>query len=190
MNKIDVVIPLGPGSIWQDNEVRYAIRSVCKYFVDLGRVFVVGEKPDFLNWSNSRLVHVDQRDVHGDDKDLNLIIKVLKACYSGVSDQFVRMSDDQCFLQPVLVKDLVPYYLYDLKTRTDYNNRWSKRLENTKKMLLAENKSTFNYESHFPMVYEREKFVSVNIKRFHKGISILLNLQCILLMKRSCLQDS
>jgi len=54
-----------------------------------------------------------------------------------------------------------PYYLYDLKFRTDYRNRWAKRLENTKNILLSENKSTYNYESHYPMVYDRDSFVRV-----------------------------
>jgi hypothetical protein len=45
---IDVVYPLGTGSVWQDNELRYSLRSLEKNFPDLGRVYVVGHKPDWL----------------------------------------------------------------------------------------------------------------------------------------------
>lgn len=132
-----------------------------KYFVDLGKIFIVGEKPSFLDWSNPRLVHIPQNDLYPDDKDANLIVKTLKACHNGVSERFVRMSDDQIFLKPVLAKDMTPYYLYDLKTRTDWRNRWAKRLEETKNYLALEKKPTYHYESHFPMICSREKFVSV-----------------------------
>jgi len=46
--RVDVVYPLSNGSHWDNNELRYSLRSLEKYALNLGRVFVVGppRKPD------------------------------------------------------------------------------------------------------------------------------------------------
>ena len=77
----DLVIPLGMGSIWQDNEIRYCIRSFVKYFSQLGKIFIVGSHPDFLKWHYPRLIHVPCSNPFTANKDANIIYRVFRYKY-------------------------------------------------------------------------------------------------------------
>ena len=159
---IDLVYPIGLGTIWQDNEIRYSIRSFVKYFDQLGKIFIVGEKPNFLNWNNPRLIHIECNDEYRHAKDANIINKVLKACYrKDLSDDFIRASDDQLVLKKVSIDDFYPRYIGDLVNFKVVNthNTWKKRVAYTADLLKSQNKSTFFYESHFPMLYCKESFI-------------------------------
>ena len=73
--KIDVVIPLSAGSRHGDAELRYALRSMCRHFEDLGRVWVIGHRPAWLRG----VEHIPARDDHS-SKDINIIRKLEPAC--------------------------------------------------------------------------------------------------------------
>ena len=157
---IDVVYPLGSGSAWDNNELRYSLRSLEKNLLDLGRVFVVGQRPDWL----VEAMHIPMEDVHRKNKDANLIDKVLAACRAGVSDRFVRLSDDQCLLQPRSSGQMQAYHLgpLDQKPASFWGvGRWKRRLRRTYALLLHEGLPTLHYDSHIPMVYQRDRFVEV-----------------------------
>ena len=47
-NRTDVVYPIGQGSSWKNNELRFSLRSIEKYGINVGKLFIVGELPDFL----------------------------------------------------------------------------------------------------------------------------------------------
>jgi hypothetical protein len=53
---------LGSGSKWQNNEIRYSIRSAEKYVGNLGRVFIVGEFPKFLSRKNKKITYIEVHD--------------------------------------------------------------------------------------------------------------------------------
>lgn len=158
----DLVIPLGTGSIWQDNEVRYCVRSFSKYFKQLGKIYIVGAKPDFFKWHHPRLVHIQCSNPFTSNKDANIIHRVLEAC-KYVSFDFIRCSDDQVLLQNLIIDDFRPKYLGDLST-IHWNsaaNNWKKRLKHTYEVLKKEGKTTFHYDSHYPMIYNRDSFKEI-----------------------------
>ena len=76
-HKIDVVIPLGLGSRWEDNELRFCLRALQCNFLDLGKVWIVGEKPEWC--VNVHYLRVP--DFFSGNKDANLITKIMTACY-------------------------------------------------------------------------------------------------------------
>lgn len=159
---IDLVIPLSVGSIWNNNEVKYCIRSIEKNFDELGKVFIIGDKPNFFNWNNPRLVHVECEDSFRHNKDANLINKVLQVCRrNDLSDDFIRASDDQIVLKRVSIEDFYPKYMTDLEGKIlPPNNSWFRRLGSTRDMLKIKGKTTFHYESHYPMIYNKESFIN------------------------------
>ena len=94
--KIDVVIPLSAGSRHGDAELRYALRSMCRHFEDLGRVWVIGPWPAWLRG----VEHIPARDDHS-SKDINIIRKLELACrQEKLSERFVFWSDDQVLADP------------------------------------------------------------------------------------------
>ena len=153
---IDVVIPLGIGSNWSDNEIRYCLRSIEQNLLDLRDIYIVGHKPHWMQ----KVIHVCCEDTFRHNKDANLIKKVLEVCrLDKLSLNFVRMSDDQLILKPIVSSDIKNYYHQELK---DFNysrlNNWGHRLQNTYLELKKQSKPTKNYDCHIPSIYNKYHF--------------------------------
>ena len=158
---VDVVIPLGSGSKANDLELRFALRSLEKHFLDLGRVFICGCRPAWLQG----IEHVDVPDLHTSDKDRNLVEKVLAVCKSGVSKLFLRQSDDQVMLVPCRTEDVKAYHAGDLADRVGnkayWEGGWKLRLRATGHWLRVRGFPTLHYDTHLPMIYDRDRFVQI-----------------------------
>jgi hypothetical protein len=93
----DLLYILGTGSRWQDNEIRYSLRSAQKNFPHR-RVVVVGEHPSWM----CNIKHIGCKDHYGDKKLKNSIYKLATALRDPhLSQQFVLMNDDFFFMKPV-----------------------------------------------------------------------------------------
>ena len=55
---IDFLYVLGSGSEYNNLELRLSLRSIDKYAHNLGRVFIVGEKPDWIK----NVIHIPVKD--------------------------------------------------------------------------------------------------------------------------------
>lgn len=159
----DIIVPLSSGTIWHNNEVRYLIRSFVKNFPQLGKIFIVGFKPDFLKWTDPRLIHIPCDDPYRHNKDANIIYKVMKACArNDISDDFIRCSDDQLVIKPTTIDDFYPRYLNNIfNLNVVSNNRWKRRVLHTAEILRKEKKTTFHYECHYPMIYNKKSFLQI-----------------------------
>lgn len=99
---MDVVYYLGKGSLENDDELRFSLRSLEKYMADLRKIFVVGEKPDWLEG----VEHLTAFDEHKKEWR-NVLLKVRQACsVASLSDEFLLMNDDFFALEPFLGSDL------------------------------------------------------------------------------------
>lgn len=161
---IDIVYVLGSGSKWNDNEIRYSLRSIDQY-VPHRNVIVVGERPDFL----TNIIHIDVPDGFANVKGgkyKNVLRKTLAACIDDrVSDQFVLMNDDFFFLKDTdtikpatngTLADLIEYY--DGNERNQYLNM----LKRTQRLLRDRGVlNPHNYAVHYPIVYDKKKFIEM-----------------------------
>lgn len=155
---MDIVIPLGTGSRWQNNELRYALRGAERFVKDLGQVFIIGEKP---NWIKN-IVHIPLRD--GRESTKNIVNKVLLACnQKELSENFLFMNDDH-FLQEPVTKDYPFYYDFQisekLKGRTVHGHYYFAQV-NTIKALQQKGFDTLNYDVHFPVIYNKILFPTI-----------------------------
>ena len=158
---MDVVYPISGGkhgrkklgSKWDNNELRYSLRSLERYFPNMARVFIVGHKPDWL----TNVIHLPAEDRHRKNKDANIIDKVLLACRSGVSPTFLRLSDDQCLLQPW--DGLVAYHFGHAPDRG--GGKWWRRMRRTCEYLRSRGRPTWFYDTHAPAPVDRETFLRV-----------------------------
>jgi hypothetical protein len=96
-------IPLGRDSIWQNNELRYALRSWGK-FGNIERVIIVGEKPDWYTGEHyplptSRILC----------KTEDIFRKTQLA--ATLSESFIYANDDHILLEPLAI---LPYYYQGL----------------------------------------------------------------------------
>ena len=143
-------------------ELRYSLRSVCKNF-PYRKIWFFGGKPDGIN--PDEYVPMKQKGVEVYERSTSSIIQACKT--PDVTDDFWLFNDDFFVMKPV--EDLPPIFDRTLQKRIEQirtNNGggtslYSIRLEQTKALLEADGKKTFNYAVHIPMLINKKKALEV-----------------------------
>jgi hypothetical protein len=153
---IDIVYILGSGSKWQDNEIRYSLRSVQKHLRMWNNVYVVGRLPEFL----TGVIHIQKED-DGNSKEHNICRKIATACKdSRISNRFLMFNDDHFLLTPHVASHF-PYYhdgdLQGLYNRSDRTKPYGIAIGNTIQHLGGCQKR--NYDVHCPIIYNKRDFL-------------------------------
>lgn len=164
---IDIVYPLGIGSRWNNNELRYSLRSVEKNLTAVRKVFLIGQNPEWIK----NVVHIP----YPDDKnvpDENIRYKILAACDDKrISNDFLFMNDDHYILKQFQA-DKFPFYYADLfKTYFKRGDQYGIRCRNSYRYLIDNNYSTKFYDIHYPIIYNKSKFRQIfsNLKPKYSG---------------------
>lgn len=175
-NKIDVVYVLGTGSKWDNNELRFSIRSITKNLKNFRNIVVVGECPKWL----TNVIHFPYPDVYGPgNADGNIIEKVKHAIKcEDLTDDFLFINDDHYILKPVNAKDIPAYHKGCLTSYPDThwdNSLWRTRLFNTMNVLRLKGFSSFNYDIHVPILFNKHKFLkAIDLFDYKKGIGFTM----------------
>lgn len=153
---MDIVIPLGGGSRWDNNELRYCLRSVQKYVKDVGEIIIIGVKPKWIK----NVVHIPcDDDLDPEAKEKNILKKVLLAC-DLLDGDFMFMNDDHFLLSPVTLP-YPSYFDFQLPQKLigrTLKGRYYKAQVNTIKALTAKSLPLKNFDIHVPMIYNRDLF--------------------------------
>lgn len=160
--KRDLVYVLGKGSTWDNNEIRFSIRSVEKYLKNYGNIYIVGENPGFLNG----IIHIPYPDELGpDNADGNITRKLIRACHEKeLSDIFLKMNDDYLIVNPIdanKIKPLHKGHLKDLPEKYFTRNHWRKRLGRTRDILLQKKLTTKHFDYHAPIPINKNNFPEI-----------------------------
>lgn len=165
---MDVVYVLGNGSGWNDNELRFSLRSIERNLRNVRNVVIVGECPAFLQ----HVIHIPAKDIFepGLNADGNIITKVLAACNDErVSDDFLFINDDHLVLQKMNVADVPPLHKGDM-TSFDAKywelNFWRSKLKRTMEVLCSKGNSTFHFDCHTPIIFNKNYFSDI-VSRFN-----------------------
>lgn len=158
-NKIDLVYILGTGSRWSDNEIRFSLRSVEKYF-KYNKVFIIGEKPEWL----TGVIHIKAHDGNS-NKLLNAREKYRIACTDKrISKDFILMNDDFFFLKSV---DEIENYsrgtLEEMieKHPTKSGYYFKSLMDTCNKLRSLGFEDPIDFEIHGPMIFNKEKLLTV-----------------------------
>lgn len=152
---MDIVYPLGTGSLCKNLELRYSLRSL--QFIDHKKIFIVGHRPGFLK----NIIHIKYHE-RTHKKQYNVINKIIEVCKcKNLSDDFILMNDDFFFLKETGIKK----YLYDsdlglLQKRTP-RTQYGNALQNTIDFLTKNKLPILNFEIHYPMVFNKHKFLEL-----------------------------
>ena len=157
-NNLDFVYILGKGSKWNNNEIKYSIRSVERH-VPHRNIVIVGELPHFLN--RKKIIHISVSDKDS-NKLKNAINKLMYACRDPrISKDFVLMNDDFIFTQDI--DGLYSYTIGTLdnakKKHTTKGGYYFRAICDTLDILNEEGYDTINYEVHYPMIINQQKFL-------------------------------
>lgn len=149
---MDILYIVGKGSVWQDNELRYSLRSIAKNGRNVGRVFICGYIPRWVNTHNAIcLPFADQTKC----KHWNICDAILYAAdvanLGGASGEFLYSSDDHFYVRPTDF-DNYPYYckgeLPEVVEENDPNKEYYTTLVNTRKVLAAAGLTTHMFNWH------------------------------------------
>jgi hypothetical protein len=170
---MDIVIPLGRNKIRNHWELRYLLRSLSKNFLELEKVWVIGDLPD---WATN-IIHIPFEDSLPNNKDGNIINKIISICSKpDLSEHFLRCSDDQLLLKPLISSQYGNYY--DLSPfPVPPVNKWYKRLVVTKMYCQKNNHmKSHNFDCHIPTIVHKNHFLNfMTDKPYEKGLGMTIN---------------
>lgn len=154
-NKVDIVIPLGTGSKYNDIELRHCLRSICIYAKNYRNIVIIGECPKWLQ----NVIHIPFKEL-SDIPSYNIIDKLYIAVQSNiVSDNFVYFNDDYFLFKSVDLLKLPFYYNGPLvESITKEENWYNEYLKNTEIVLLKHDKRLLNFDVHYPMIINKDVF--------------------------------
>lgn len=150
-DKVDLIIPLGSGSPFDNCELRILLRSLEKNCTGLGRVIIVTDcAPAWLNTDKVSILNMG--DKTGQGKDANLIDKTLAAIEQYSVDSFIWSCDDHVIMKPLDLR--VAPKLYNSRGPDGWQptSRWRSRMLNTFKRFPE---LTVNYDTHSPQPFKR-----------------------------------
>lgn len=149
---MDILYVVGTGSIWQNNELRYSLRSIARYGENVGRVYIVGHKPAFVS---DVVAHIPCDDPYTDPKlpHKNILHKVLYAIEnSDIAPHFLVSSDDHFYIKPTDFETLPVYYrsesIPDGIPFLQENNPYFRSLMETRELLLRHGLTLYQSNPH------------------------------------------
>lgn len=133
-----------------------SLRSIEKNFSNIGKVWIIGDCPEWLQNVN----HIPAHDPYP-VPDRNIMTKITIACEQPeLSDSFVFMNDDHFILKP-FDADNFPYF-YEGTLEAYCKKRgldgYGRRAMNSLKTLQRLNLQTLYYDIHTPITYNKELF--------------------------------
>ena len=159
-DKVDIVFTLaGADSPTDNEELKIALRSIDTHAKDVGDIYIVTDNPP--KWvQNVNIVHVP--DTYTNNKDANLITKILHACdIDDLSERFIYWSDDQVLTSDVSLKYILPTYNtrgIDSFSRPDAK-KWSIRMKHTLDLVQQHGGDvSHNWDSHVPQPIDKTRF--------------------------------
>lgn len=151
---MDVVYIVGTGSRWQNNELRFSLRSVDRFLKNYDRVFIVGHKPEFV----TNVEWIPCKDI-SEYAGVNIMYKLKLACkVRDISDSFVFFNDDYYLLKDRDTDDIGMGYsgtLQERLARINAETSYKPVLQNTIKILISEHRATRNFDIHTPNIYHK-----------------------------------
>ena len=152
---IDVLYIKGKPSLSMDLELKYSLRTLEQNAKGIGRVFITGECPEFIN--KDKIIFTPEEDIGS--PMINHWWKVKQTIErTDISKRFVLMYDDIFFTKEVEI-ETYPFYqkgfLHQIKTGGPV---YRESLYNAAEWLLNHGKTMYDFELHVPCIYDKNKF--------------------------------
>lgn len=159
---MDIVIPFRH-SLHEGEELRYVLRSIDRYFATAGKVWILGDRPEWLTAEKRVAEHVPHEAVCRPFKLRTpvrsyFLLTFLGSVIPELSAEYVQAMDDSVLLAPVDAEFLRrPRAMEDMsKTQIRGRSPWKDSLWRTHDTLLRLGYPAINYESHILHVMYRK----------------------------------
>lgn len=157
MNKIDVLYILGTGSKYNNEELRYSLRSLEKFGQNVGRVFITGECPNFID--QNKVIFTPELDIGC--PAINHWWKVYQTFekHQELTGNVLLMYDDVFFAKEFDAANYPYFFRGDLPNY--YFGNYQKSLVNAYLFLIEHKKGIKHYGNHCPFIYNRDLFLKL-----------------------------
>lgn len=173
---LDVLYIVGNGSVAFNQELQYSLRSLEKFCKGYNRVFITGVCPIFVK--KSSVIHTPAQDIGC--RAINHWWKVNETIKrTDISKRFVLMYDDIFFCKEVDLRFYQWYYRGELSADPP-KNLYQMMMSQTRKFLIEHNAPIKNYACHFPCIYQRDNFLSMESEfEKYKTDKLGLSVRCV-----------
>lgn len=148
---MDILYYIGSGSHHNNQELRYSLRSLEKHCHDVDDVWVVGNRPHFLN-NNVKYLWVPDSGFWWQ----NAFCKTMAAIEAGISENFLLMNDDFFMLKDFSAAEYPYFHRGEIKDVAE--NKYQQVICNTRQILQRLGKPFKHYGVHCPMRLNAEKY--------------------------------
>lgn len=153
---MDILYCLGEGSKWNNNELRYSLRSLEKFGKNVGNIYVVGYNPGILS---DKVTFIDCPNKY-DRKQKNILQAVVYAVeHSNIEEEFLYSSDDHFYIRETDFNNYPYFYKGELIAKVSNENRFKKyflSLVETRILLKKYNLPYYNFSQHGNTHFTRE----------------------------------
>lgn len=159
MQKIDILyIIRDTPSENDDLELKYSLRSLERYVIDFGNIYITGRCPEFIN--EDKIIYTYAKDIG--TPMTNHWWKVLATVKNtNISEDFALMYDDIFFTSIVKMMEYPAYKRGLLGESHTGSTAYRMCLEETKQWLLGNKLPIIDFELHVPFIYNREEFIKM-----------------------------
>lgn len=155
---MDIVIPLGTRSQWDDNELRYALRSIEKNCINVDQIWIIGERPAFLSNAIRHIPFLDSSVFPA----TNIMNKILRVCQEPELSEKFLFSNDDIFINKLLDIELMPYLYQGNLARTRHRDgNYAATISNTFSVLNLSDLPYLHFDIHTPIIYSKNLFPEI-----------------------------
>lgn len=154
----DILIPLGKSKI-NYLDLRYVLRGIEKHVMNYDEIFIVGQKPDWIQG----VVHLPfEDDPNPQWKERNIFRKIEHACKDKrLSDNFFMFNDDHFIIEDIDAENYPFYYKGTCYQSMVANQSFYRATMNhTRKLLERRGFEDINADTHTPIIYNKHEFLT------------------------------
>ena len=141
---MDILYYIGKGSHHQNRELLYSLRALERHCQDIGDVWIVGNRPHFLN-DQVKYIWIEDKGQWWQ----NAFYKTIAAINAGISEDFLLFNDDFYMLKDFYSAKYPYYHRGEISDTAE--NMYQKVILNTKLVLQSLGKPVKHYGVHCPM---------------------------------------
>lgn len=167
---MDVLYYIGSGSHHQNQELLYSLRALEMHCKDLGDVWIVGNRPHFLN-DKVRYLWVED----SGEWWQNAFNKTMAAINAGIGPNFLLMNDDFVMLKDFTAARYPHYFRGEISTVA--KNKYQQVIVNTRRVLEDLGATTQHYGVHCPMRINADKYKT--LIRFYQDENNPVSARCL-----------
>lgn len=154
---MDILYILGNGSMFNNLELRYSLRTIEHFLEGVDQVFVAGENPGFLS---KKVNHIYIPEAQG-NKECRIAAKIATAFKELKLKKEVLFMNDDYFFSDHINANTYPNYYKGCLSKHSVDTVYGNYTRATFKYLKSKGLPTKHFDIHVPIIYDPKKFLDL-----------------------------